>query len=119
MLLKTRSLFVVALLIAIPLGGDAKAADQVTFGTDWKAEAEHGGYYQAIATGIYRGHGLEATLRQGGPHVPHAHGLPAGRLALNRPPTSFGPLNFVSQNIPIMAVAAIFQKDPSVLIAHP
>src|SRR5215472_13951090 len=95
------------------------AAEEASFGTDWKAEAEHGGYYQAIATGIYRGHGLEVTLRQGGPQVNHAQLLAAGRLDFNLAPNSFGPLNFVSENIPMVAVAAIFQKDPSVLIAHP
>ena len=95
------------------------AAEEVSFGTDWKAEAEHGGYYQAIATGIYRGHGLEVTLRQGGPQVNHAQLLAAGRLDFNLAPNSFGPLNFVSEQIPMVAVAALFQKDPSVLIAHP
>jgi NitT/TauT family transport system substrate-binding protein len=94
-------------------------AQSVSFGTDWKAEAEHGGYYQAIATGIYRGHGLEVTLRQGGPQVNHAQLLAAGRLDFNIAPNSFGPLNFAAQSIPMVAVAAIFQKDPSVLIAHP
>ena len=89
------------------------------FGTDWKAEAEHGGYYQAIATGIYRQHGLDVTLRQGGPQVNHAQLLAAGRLDFNLAPNSFIPLNFVQENIPMVAVAAIFQKDPSVLIAHP
>jgi len=101
------------------LAGPAAALDQVSLGTDWKAEAEHGGYYQAIATGIYRGHGLEVTLRQGGPQVNHAQLLAAGRLDFNLAPNSFGPLNLASQNIPMVAVAAIFQKDPSVLIAHP
>jgi len=99
--------------------GAAAVAQSVTFGTDWKAEAEHGGYYQAIATGIYRGHGLDVALRQGGPQVNHAQLLAAGRLDFNLAPNSFGPLNFASQNIPMVAVAAIFQKDPSVLIAHP
>jgi NitT/TauT family transport system substrate-binding protein len=108
-------LYVIAGLAA---AGDA-VAESVSFGTDWKAEAEHGGYYQAIATGIYRGHGLEVALRQGGPQVNHAQLLAAGRLDFNLAPNSFGPLNFASQNIPMIAVAAIFQKDPSVLIAHP
>jgi NitT/TauT family transport system substrate-binding protein len=97
----------------------SSAAEDVSFGTDWKAEAEHGGYYQAIATGIYRGHGLQVELRQGGPQVNHAQLLAAGRLDFNLAPNSFGPLNFVRENIPMVAVAAIFQKDPSVLIAHP
>ena len=97
----------------------AALAQEVSFGTDWKAEAEHGGYYQAIATGIYKRHGLEVTLRQGGPQVNHAQLLAAGRLDFNLAPNSFVPLNFVRENIPMVAVAAIFQKDPSVLIAHP
>src|SRR5271165_1020241 len=114
------------ILIGVVLGGVAglmfarhAAAESVSFGTDWKAEAEHGGYYQAIAAGIYRGHGLEVTLRQGGPQVNHAQLLAAGRLDFNLAPNSFGPLNFIAENIPMVAVAAIFQKDPSVLIAHP
>src|SRR6516165_5479467 len=105
-------------LLALVTAATATRAETVSFGTDWKAEAEHGGYYQAIATGIYRGHGLEVTLRQGGPQVNHAQLLAAGRLDFNLAPNSFGPLNFVAQNIPMVAVAAIFQKDPSVLIAH-
>jgi len=95
------------------------AAETVNFGTDWKAEAEHGGFYQAIATGIYQRHGLEVTLRPGGPQVNHAQLLAAGVLDFNIASNSFVPLNFVQENIPMVAVAAIFQKDPSVLIAHP
>ena len=115
-----RVLIVAVLCAAAGVGlGRVAASETVSFGTDWKAEAEHGGYYQAIATGIYRGHGLEVTLRQGGPQVNHAQLLAAGRLDFNLAPNSFGPLNFASQNIPMVAVAAIFQKDPSVLIAHP
>src|SRR6516165_565264 len=110
----------VVLWAAVYFGwGYAAAAEAVSFGTDWKAEAEHGGYYQAIATGIYQRHGLDVTLRQGGPQVNHAQLLAAGRLDFNLAPNSFGPLNFVRENIPMVAVAAIFQKDPSVLIAHP
>jgi NitT/TauT family transport system substrate-binding protein len=104
---------------AFALGCSAVAQEKVSFGTDWKAEAEHGGYYQAIATGIYRQHGLDVSLRQGGPQVNHAQLLAAGRLDFNLAPNSFVPLNFVHENIPMVAVAAIFQKDPSVLIAHP
>src|SRR5439155_6251087 len=95
------------------------AAETVNFGTDWKAEAEHGGFYQAIATGIYQRHGLEVALRPGGPQVNHAQLLAAGVLDFNIASNSFVPLNFVQENIPMLAVAAIFQKDPSVLIAHP
>src|SRR5438034_1117338 len=103
----------------LALARGTTGAETITFGTDWKAEAEHGGYYQAVATGIYRQHGLDVTLRQGGPQVNHAQLLAAGRLDFNLAPNSFIPLNFVQENIPILAVAAIFQNDPAVLIAHP
>ena len=105
------------LLAAAP----ARAAQlqTVRFGTDWKAEAEHGGYYEAIATGIYKKYGLDVELRQGGPQVNHAQLLAAGRLDFNVATNSFVPLNYARENIPMVAVAAMFQKDPSVLIAHP
>jgi NitT/TauT family transport system substrate-binding protein len=96
----------------------AQAVDHVTFGTDWKAEAEHGGFYQAIATGLYRQHGIEVTLRQGGPQVNQAQLLAAGRIEFSIASNSFIPLNFAKQSIPMLAVAALFQKDPAVLIAH-
>jgi len=108
----------IMLCAVVALAAPAQALDKVTFGTDWKAEAEHGGYYQAIATGVYERHGIEVTLRQGGPQVNHAQLLAAGRLDFNEAPNSFIGLNFVSENIPMVAVAAMFQKDPAVLIAH-
>jgi NitT/TauT family transport system substrate-binding protein len=107
---------------ALALGGRAAPAlalDQVTFGTDWQAEAEHGGYYQALATGLYEKYGLKVTLRQGGPQVNHTQLLAAGRLDFDEAPASFTALNFAKEKIPMVAVAAFFQKDPSVLIAHP
>ena len=112
--------YAVALSAALVLAALApvQAEDKVTFGTDWKAEAEHGGYYQAIATGIYKKYGLEVTLRQGGPQVNQAALLAAGRLDFDEAPNSFIALNFVNEKIPMVAVAAMFQKDPSVLIAH-
>jgi NitT/TauT family transport system substrate-binding protein len=110
-----------AVLLVAAESATARAAEAqvVRFGTDWKAEAEHGGYYEAIATGIYRRYGLDVELRQGGPQVNHAQLLAAGRLDFNIATNSFVPLNFVRENIPMVAVAAMFQKDPSVLIAHP
>ncbi|HVA13408.1 MAG TPA: ABC transporter substrate-binding protein [Stellaceae bacterium] len=104
---------------ALALVPPAQALDPVTFGTDWQAEAEHGGYYQALATGLYRKYGLQVTIRQGGPQVNHEQLLAAGRLDFDEAPASFTGLNFVKESIPMVAVAAFFQKDPSVLIAHP
>jgi NitT/TauT family transport system substrate-binding protein len=116
----TRKLRWGALALAVLIGLAAAArAESVSFGTDWKAEAEHGGFYQAIAAGIYKKYGLDVTLRQGGPQVNHAQLLAAGALDFNLSSNSFGPLNYVQQSIPMVAVAAIFQKDPAVLIAHP
>jgi NitT/TauT family transport system substrate-binding protein len=104
----------IALISAAALAAamiDKAAAETVSFGTDWKAEAEH--------AGIYKKYGLDVSLRQGGPQVNHAQLLAAGVLDFNLASNSFGPLNFVQQNIPMVAVAAIFQKDPAVLVAHP
>src|SRR5713101_4690684 len=114
---RTRTFLAAASLLAA--AATIAFAETVNFGTDWKAEAEHGGFYQAIATGIYQRYGLEVKLRPGGPQVNHAQLLAAGVLDFNIASNSFIPLNFVRENIPMVAVAAIFQKDPSVLIAHP
>jgi NitT/TauT family transport system substrate-binding protein len=115
-----RTFFAAATILGAALAlPRAAPAETVRFGTDWKAEAEHGGYYQAIATGIYQRYGLDVKLRPGGPQVNHAQLLAAGVLDFNIASNSFVPLNFVAENVPMVAVAAIFQKDPSVLIAHP
>lgn len=111
--------FLSVFLFSSPLIPGAKANDKVTFGLDWTAEAEYGGYYQAVATGIYAKHGLDVTIRQGGPQVNHTQLLLAGRLDFNISSNSFLALNFVKENIPFRAVAGMFQKDPVVLIAHP
>ena len=115
-----RTFLAAAAALAAPTGAvRAAAADPVNFGTDWKAEAEHGGYYQAIATGIYQRYGLAVNLRPGGPQVNHSQLLAAGVLDFNVASNGFIPLNYVQQKIPMVAVAAMFQKDPSVLVAHP
>src|SRR5262245_12384803 len=106
-------------LLAAGLNVSAFAADKIVLGTDWRAEAEHGGYYQALATGLYAKAGLDVTIRQGGPQVNHSQLLAAGKLDFGIASNSFIPLNFVAENVPVVAVAAIFQKDPAVLIAHP
>lgn len=114
-----RALAVTVTLMGLAYAGSVAALDKVSFGTDWKAQAEHGGFYQAIATGLYARQGLEVTLRQGGPQVNQAQLLAAGRLDFAMAPNSFLPLNFVKENVPLVALAAAFQKDPWVLIAHP
>jgi NitT/TauT family transport system substrate-binding protein len=108
-----------AILCLLLFSGVARANDKITFGLDWTAEAEYGGYYQAVATGIYAKHGLDVTIQQGGPQVNHTQLLLAGRLDFNISSNSFLALNFVKEAIPFRAVAGMFQKDPVVLIAHP
>jgi NitT/TauT family transport system substrate-binding protein len=103
----------------IGLAGTAQALDQVTFGTNWKAQAEHGGFYQAVATGIYERHGLDVTIRPGGPQVNHAQLLAAGQIDFNMGANVFGAFNYVQNDIPMVTVAATFQKDPQILMAHP
>jgi NitT/TauT family transport system substrate-binding protein len=97
----------------------ARAADKISFGLDWVAEPEYGGYYQAIATGIYKKYGLDVTIVEGGPQVNTAQMLISGRLTFDITSNSFLALNFAQENIPYVAVAAGFQKDPDVLISHP
>lgn len=105
-----------ACLAAAPV---ARAADTVTFGLDWVAEPEYGGYYEALATGIYKKYGLDVTIQEGGPEINNAQLLVAGRLTFDITSNAFLALNFVQEDIPYVAVAAGFQKDPDALIAHP
>ena len=108
----------IALLgIVVSLSRPALAQDHISFGIDWVAEAEYGGYYQALATGLYAKHGLAVTIRQGGPQVNQMQLMMAGRLDFNL--GGGRAIEFAQQNLPFVAIAAIFQKDPSVLIAHP
>ena len=104
--------------LAAAIGRPAHADDKVVIGTDWRAEAEHGGIYQAFAKGIYKQHHLDVEIRQGGPNLNQAQLLAAGRYDFAVSSNSFEPLNFVKNGVPIVSVAAAFQKDPQVLIAH-
>ncbi len=110
----------VGLAVGIVLGvGSAAAADKVVFGTNWKAQAEHGGYYQAVADGTYARYGLDVTIRPGGPQVNHSQLIAAGRIDFNMGGNLFGQFNFIQNKVPVVTIAAIFQKEPQVLLAHP
>ena len=111
--------FATVLAACLALTAQARAADKITFGLDWVAEPEYGGYYQALATGIYKKYGLDVSIVQGGPEVNNAQLLVAGRLTFDITSNSFLALNFVQEGIPFVAVAAGFQKDPDILMAHP
>jgi NitT/TauT family transport system substrate-binding protein len=92
--------------------------DKVSFGTAWLAEAAHGGFYQAVADGTYRKHGLDVTIVEGGPQTNSQLLLAVGKLdfAMGDMLQSF---DTVARGIPTLAIAAMSQKDPQVMIAHP
>ena len=112
---------VVVLLLAVDTGAPKKddGLVHVTFATDWKAEAEHGGFYQALAKGYYRQAGLDVTIRQGGPAVNVPQLLATGSVDFGIGSNAFIPLNMAVVNAGAKAVMATFQKDPQVLITHP
>ena len=96
----------------------AVANDAVSFGTDWLAQAEHGGFYQAVADGTYAKHGLDVTIVQGGPQAANRALLIAGKIDFYMGGV-LSSLDSVEQGIPMVTVASMFQKDPQVLMAHP
>jgi NitT/TauT family transport system substrate-binding protein len=97
----------------------AQALDKVSFGTNWVAEGEHGGFYQALADGTYRKYGLDVTIVPGGPNVNNRILLPVGKIDFFLSANTLQAFDAVEQNVPTIEVAALFQKDPQVLIAHP
>jgi NitT/TauT family transport system substrate-binding protein len=97
----------------------AQTLDKVSFATNWVAEAEHGGFYQALADGTYRRYGLDVTIIPGGPQVNNRILLPAGKIDFYLSANTLQSFDAVEQNIPTLVVASMFQKDPQVLIAHP
>jgi NitT/TauT family transport system substrate-binding protein len=109
---------VAAVILALPVT-QAQALDKVRFGTNWVAEAEHGGYYQALADGTYKRYGLDVEIVAGGPNVNNRLLLPVGKIDFFMSANSLQSFDAVEQNIPTIAVAASFQKDPQVLLTHP
>jgi NitT/TauT family transport system substrate-binding protein len=97
----------------------AGAADKVTFMTNWLAQAEHGGYYQAVADGTYAACGLDVTIQQGGPQVAGRPLLLAGKIDFYMGGNMQQAFDAVAENIPLRVVAASFQKEPQVVMSHP
>ena len=110
----------ILLAVTAALGAaQAQPLDKVRFGTNWVAEAEHGGFYQALADGTYKKYGLDVTIVPGGPNVNNRILLPVGKLDFFMSANSLQSFDAVAHDIPTVTVAASFQKDPQVLIAHP
>jgi NitT/TauT family transport system substrate-binding protein len=110
-----------AILAAIAALAPARAEtlDKVSFGTNWVAEAEHGGFFQAVADGTYKNYGLDVTIVPGGPNNNNRMLLTAGKLDFFMSANTLQSLDAVANNVPLVTVAAIFQKDPQVLLTHP
>jgi NitT/TauT family transport system substrate-binding protein len=109
-----QSIFLLGLLLPT-----AQAQQAVTFATNWKAQAAHGGFYQAVADGTYKKYGLDVTIRQGGPQVNNRPLLPARRVDFLMTGNLLHSFDNVKNGIPVVVVAAMFQKDPQALMAHP
>lgn len=117
--LKKASAIALAAAFALHLHPAHAADTKITFVTDWKAEAEHGGFYEALALGLYKKAGLDVTIRQGGPGIDNMQLLAAGAVDFAIGSNSFGPLNLVQAGAHVVAVMAASQKDPQCLMTHP
>ncbi len=107
-----------ACLVPVARRARAQGLDRLTFHTDWRAQAEHGGFYQAVAAGLYARAGIECEIRQGGPSLNIGQLLLTGRVDMIMS-NSFEAFTYVREQAPFFTIASIFQKDPQVLIGHP
>jgi NitT/TauT family transport system substrate-binding protein len=103
--------------------GQDKAApdklDKISFATNWVAEGEHGGFYQAVADGTYKKYGLDVTIVPGGPNVNNRMLLIAGKVDFFMAAGTLMSFDAVTNKVPLVSVAAMFQKDPQVFLTHP
>jgi NitT/TauT family transport system substrate-binding protein len=109
----------VALVMANVPAKAQTAPDKVSFGTNWVAEAEHGGFFQALADGTYKKYGLDVTIVPGGPNDNNRMLLIAGKLDFFMAANTLMSFDAVANKVPVVTVAAIFQKDPQVFLTHP
>ena len=109
----------VAVMIAVASAGAQTALDKVSFGTNWVAEAEHGGFFQALADGTYKSYVLDVTIVPGGPNNNNRILLIAGKLDFFMSANTLQSFDAVANNVPLVTIAAMFQKDPQVLLTHP
>ena len=114
-----KRLFLAALMLVLAVPAAAAPLTRIRFVTDWKAQAEHGGFYEALAEGLYKKVGLDVVIIEGGPAVNVPQMLAGGAADLGIGSDCFIALNLVKQHAPIKAVMAVFQKNPQVLITHP
>jgi NitT/TauT family transport system substrate-binding protein len=108
-----------AVISALSPAGAQTALDKVSFGTNWVAEPEHGGFFQAVVDGTYKNYGLDVTIVPGGPNDNNRMLLIAGKLDFFMAANTLMSFDAVANNVPVVTVAAIFQKDPQVFLTHP
>jgi NitT/TauT family transport system substrate-binding protein len=107
------------ILTAISSATAQTALDKVSFGTNWVPEAEHGGFFQAVADGTYNNYGLDVTIVPGGPNENNRMLLIAGKIDFFMSANTLQSFDAAANNVPVVAVAAMFQKDPQVFVTHP
>lgn len=116
--MRRSAILLAGLLCAAAWPQTAGAVDKVKFQLSWRPQAEHGCYYQGIAAGIYARHGLDVTVEPGGPQINTQQILVSGKVEFAMGSNSFNGFNYVRENIPMVVIAAVFQKDPQGLLAH-
>jgi NitT/TauT family transport system substrate-binding protein len=104
--------------LASPAGAQ-QALTKLSYGTNWLAEAEHGGFYQAVVDGTYKKYGLDVTIMQGGPNNNFRLMMSSGKMDFFMGSDMIQAMTAVAENIPTVVVAGMFQKDPQVLMSHP
>jgi NitT/TauT family transport system substrate-binding protein len=118
-LLRALTIGATVMLTALSPAAAETKLDKVSFGTNWVAEAEHGGFFQAAADGTYQSYGLDVTIVPGGPNVNNRILLISGKLDFFMSANTLQSFDAVANNVPVVAVAAVFQKDPQIFLAHP
>jgi len=108
---------VLTALFALTLALPAIAQDKVTFMTSWYAQAEHGGFYQAVARGLYKKYGLDVTIKMGGPQVNNMQLLLAGQADFIMS-YDFAALSGIEKGFPVVTVGTSFQKDLQGMLTH-
>ncbi|WP_284422348.1 MULTISPECIES: ABC transporter substrate-binding protein [unclassified Bradyrhizobium] len=106
-------------LAGMASGAQAQTLDKVSFGTNWVAEAEHGGFFQAVADGTYKRYGLDVTIVPGGPNENNRMLLISGKIEFFMAANTLMAFDAVANNVPVVSIAAMFQKDPQVFLTHP
>jgi NitT/TauT family transport system substrate-binding protein len=118
-LLRALTAGLMVVLMAISSASAQTPLDKVSFGTNWVPEAEHGGFFQALADGTYKSYGLDVTIVPGGPNENNRMLLIAGKIEFFMSANTLQSFDAAANNVPVVAVAAMFQKDPQVFVTHP